>query len=440
MQQHSWADIQKWLGKSSNIFIKKLARNDCSWADNRDCHQNGSYIPRDIRNSGFFPPLAANDPGKPHIFDAHFYTFWPSTGEVKFSALKHYSNKSSEAHFTGVPKDEFSRLTPASWLLGGKTTSPINFDELYRPVDYWFMIIDSSSDESESLESAFDLTADFHCNIYPASYISKEPITEEDELVAHLSEALKKGRLADFVREASVPSSHELARQAQAIWLTENRQANLDPYAMDCPGDAIMRISRDIEYSLYKQAERRFRAAQVLDTLTSGSSDLACAVVGGFRKLDAIFLSAAQTRKSRAGLSFERHIGRLFDDGKILYEEQAVISSRRPDFVLPSVIKLKSHKRDFIDAMIVSLKTTLRERWKQVSMERFNSTVVLATVDDRVSSSAIKEMEDNGIQLMVPESLKNAKETYYNENPNVITFREFFDNEIVCKRPQLRSY
>ena len=61
-----------------------------------------------------------------------------------------------------------------------------------------------------------------------------------------------------------------------------------------------MRISRDIEYALYKHAELRQRAAQAAGVLLRGQDPVA-ALVRGFGQLDGLFLSAAQTRKSRAG-------------------------------------------------------------------------------------------------------------------------------------------
>lgn len=99
---------------------------------------------------------------------------------------------------------------------------------------------------------------------------------------------------------------------------------------------------------------------------------------------------------------------------------------------------LKSKKRTFEAAMVLSAKTTLRERWKQVSMEKFNCALFLATVDDRVSSAAIDDMNTQGIHLVVPESLKKSTETCYKGKINVISFREFFDEEISVKRPSYR--
>jgi hypothetical protein len=215
--------------------------------------------------------------------------------------------------------------------------------------------------------------------------------------------------------------------------LKENGLTDMNPFSVSQPGDAVMRISRDIEYAIYKQAELRFRAAQVARILLHGGADAVTNLVRGFAELDSIFLSAAQTRKSRAGLSFERHVERLFKDGCVRFEAQAVFGGRRPDFVLPDVEELNVNG----DVVIVSLKTTLRERWKQLALEKPFGAIFLATVDDRVSGEAIDEMGRNSISLVVPESLKKAKESVYGDYSNVMTFSQFFNGEIKTKRPSL---
>lgn len=432
---NQWSDIQEWIGKSRQLLIKKLSRNDCGWADgSENGHQNGPYIPREIRESDFFPPLENINPKKAHIYETHFKTLWPATGEVKKSRLAHYSNKGSELHFTRVPKCEFAGLTPASLMIGGILHEPVD------DIRHWFMIVDSASEEVELLEAMFDLGAEFHYGLFDPADALKIQKDETEQLVDELSAALKTGSLAAFIASVSkMPAPETLAAEAQSVFLHQHRLGDLSPYEMPNPGDAIMKISRDIEYSLYKRAERRYRAAEVIRIITSGGTDIVSSVVRGFPDLDATFLSASQHRKSRAGRSFEQHIARLLRDGRIAFEEQAVTGGRRPDFVLPSLVVLKAKKRTFEEAMVLSAKTTLRERWKQVTMEKFNCALFLATVDDRVSSTAIDDMSNQGIHLVVPESLKKSKDTCYKEKTNVITFREFFDEEISSKRPNYRK-
>ncbi|MGB3461850.1 MAG: type II restriction endonuclease [Rhodanobacter lindaniclasticus] len=431
-----WNDISAWIKRSQQVFIKKLARNDTSWADSaRNGHQNGFFIPRPIAESGFFPELKNTNPDKPHIFDVEYPTFWPASGEVRTSRIKYFSERNPgkmnarpryEWQHTGMPKEQFRALSPASLLLVGKLAQAVS------GVSYWFMVIDSVSEEAEIIETAFELGADFHYDLFdPASLIN--PASASDQLIAELARAIKDGTLEQFIRSQALPSPDSLAAQAQAKWLNENGLSNMDPFSVSQPGDAVMRISRDIEYALYKQAELRFRAAQVARILLHGDGDPVANLVRGFAQLDSIFLSAAQTRKSRAGLSFEHHVERLFRDGCIRYEAQAVFGGRRPDFVLPDVKELNAKG----DALIVSLKTTLRERWKQLALEKPFGAIFLATVDDRVSGEAIAEMDRNAISLVVPESLKKAKESAYADHSNVITFRQFFGDEVKAKRPSL---
>lgn len=137
----------------------------------------------------------------------------------------------------------------------------------------------------------------------------------------------------------------------------------------------------------------------------------------------------------RAGLSFEHHVKRLLVDGRVRHEAQVVFGGRRPDFVLPDVATLNDKNRT--DALILSLKTTLRERWKQLGLERKHGAVFLATVDDRVPAPAIEEMARNDIVLVVPESLKTSKEACYAGSADVITFRDFFRVQIGKLRPTL---
>lgn len=422
-----WPEIAEWIGRSQEVLIKKLSRNDCSWADDPRKHQAGFYVPDSLQNSGFFPELRNTNPDKAHILDAFYRTFWPASGEIKESALKHYTNKGTEFHCTRVPREQFSGLSPASLLIGGKLRVPVD------SASHWFIVVDSESLEAEIIETVFSLASDFHFELFSPDVLTTS-MSNEDRLITELREALRDGTLPDFIARQRLPSPADLASHAQQVWLRENNSAELDPFALDTPGDAVMRISRDIEFGLYKQAELRQRAAQAAGLLLRGN-DLIAALVHGFGELDQLFLSAAQTRKSRAGLSFEHHIQRLLKNGRIRHEAQAIFGGRRPDFVLPNVAALNDPDR--VESLILSLKTTLRERWKQLGLERRFGAVFLATVDDRVSIPAIEEMGRNGIVLVVPELLKKSTEACYAGSADVITFRDFFHEQIRARRPSL---
>lgn len=431
----TWGEALKWASRSSVLFIKKLARNDCAWADDAaNGHQNGVYIPGEIRESGFFPALTNSKPASPHIFDARFHVYWPAANECTLSSLKHYSNKGKEAHFTRVPKGEFAGLTPASWLLGGRLINA------HGEAALWFMTIDAASDVAELLESVLDLDSTFHFGLIEPLRLTQAQDADADVLIEEIRNALASGTLAALVAKMSdLPTANSLAAESQRAFLQQGGYARLDPYEIQSPGDAIMRISRDIEYALYKRAERKRRAVEVVHALSAyPEGDLVAAVVRGFGALNTVFLSASQQRKSRAGTSFERHVATMLDHGNIKHEQQAILGRRRPDFVLPSVAALKGiAPLPFPGAMVLALKTTLRERWKQTPMEKVNGTLFLATVDDRVTAAAIDDMRVNDIRLVVPESLKRSTETCYPRSENVISFRDFFDDEVARRRPFL---
>lgn len=432
-----WNEIAALMLDSTSIFIKKLSRNDCSWADSpKNGHQNGFFIPREIAESGYFPKLRNTNPDKLHIFDCEYLTFWPASGEVKTSTIKHFSKRNpgtdkerprNEWQHTGVPKEQFQSLSPASLLVGG------NFKRSDSQASHWFVVIDSASREAEIVESVFSLQSDFHFRIFSPDVLSSA-MGDEERLIAELRAAIRDGTLDQFVAAQAMPTPASLARHAQQFWLQEAGATLFDPYLLAAPGDVVMRISRDIEFTLYKQAELRQRASQVARLLLRGGDPVE-ALVSGFGQLNSLFLSAAQTRKSRGGLSFEYHVKRLLVDGRIRHEAQIAVGGRRPDFVLPDVAALNDPQRT--DALILALKTTLRERWKQLGLERKHGDVFLATVDDRVSTPAIDEMARNGIVLVVPESLKKSKEAVYEKQDKVITFRHFFDEEIRARRPSL---
>jgi hypothetical protein len=142
-------------------------------------------------------------------------------------------------------------------------------------------------------------------------------------------------------------------------------------------------------------------------------------------------LSAAQQRKSRAGYSFEHHIEAMLIDGGIPFQKQVVIEAKkRPDFILPSLALYDDGARTDREALVLSAKTTLRERWKQVHAEIRNCDLFLATVDENIAENAITDMASQGIRLVVPESLKNSDTTEYKRQESVISFEKFFSAEI----------
>jgi hypothetical protein len=234
-----------------------------------------------------------------------------------------------------------------------------------------------------------------------------------------------------------MPGTAELARLARDQYLEARGLRKIDPWETDKPGDAIREISQGVEYQLFREYQLRSGVARMI-TLLAGDDPRKCsvgdvikAIVTNYWSVDALLLSAAQQRKSRAGYSFEHHIEYLLRTGDIPFHKQVVLEAKkRPDFVLPSRELYLADDRTRIDALVLSAKTTLRERWKQVNREVRNCVLFLATLDENVAGNAIADMAAQGIILVVPESLKTSKITEYAKHDNVIDFSTFFRNEI----------
>ena len=89
-------------------------------------------------------------------------------------------------------------------------------------------------------------------------------------------------------------------------------------------------------------------------------------------------------------------------------DKQIKVKGAKPDFVLPSESFLSTHP---LDAMLLTAKRTLRERWRQVVTEaNVAHSYYLATLDDKISANQLKEAEKNKIyiirQICIQKSIK----------------------------------
>ncbi|MCE3607099.1 hypothetical protein LXA47_26375 [Massilia sp. P8910] len=427
---------------ATSIFLKKLSLNDWQWTSDPAKHQDGVYIFKADRDSGFFPPLmpVPRKSGAAEILETFLQVSWPALGQdvITQTRLVNWRSKGEETHLTRVARGAFVGLDPASFLLIAKTGDAAH-------ARYSAITVSSESSGYRYLEDLFDLAPDFRSGIFEPARVMK---TLQDKLFEFIGQALaafRAGKIDAFAAShLTIPKPRELARLAQLEYQAIHRNADFNPFMMSTPGDAIRDISRGIEYELFKSFEIRRRSMELVQ-LILGSDPSAISVeqalmniVTEFPRIDGILLSAAQTRKSRAGASFELHIERLLTDGMIPHEVQVVIDAKkRPDFVLPSFAAYSDPRRQRAGALVLSAKTTLRERWKQVTAEMKNCDLYLATVDENIAENAIHDMARQNIWLVVPESLKNSDTTVYKAQKNVISFKFFFDSEIRSNRMKI---
>ncbi|WP_421760319.1 type II restriction endonuclease [Devosia sp.] len=423
------------IGKADLVFVKKLSNNDRDWARFANKHQAGVYIPHRERDSGFFPELAEKplrDPDGHTIRETFFRTFWPQVNEVRETRLVHYTSKGQETHLTRLPQENFSDLLPASFIVIGRITGKTGHE-------YECLTIDSGSDEAELLAESFSLDPEFLVQVFDPAAVRGAERDKVFDFADQVIAAWLDGKIASFASgHAAMPTTLQLALKAQGAWLEKTGQPNMDPFALHNPGDVLREISRSIEWELFREYQRRERSVELVrivfgDTPNNLSpSEIIRALVDEFPRVDALMLSASQQRKSRAGYSYEHHIEAMLLGGNIPFEKQVVIEAKkRPDFILPSLTFLSSKSDSAATGLILSAKTTLRERWKQVEREMGGKRrLFLSTVDENIAGNAIEDMASLGVHLVIPESLKKSKLAEYEGHCNVLGFREFCESQI----------
>ena len=148
-------------------------------------------------------------------------------------------------------------------------------------------------------------------------------------------------------------------------------------------------------------------------------------------------LSNTQSRRSRAGKTFEGIIYFLYENFGYTFNSQAQVGRKTfsnlglgkiVDSILPSV-EAFNERRD--KTIIGSMKTTLRERWQEVVEEVSRSNIpciYLLTVDDDISENKAIQMGNHNIVLVVLNSVKN--QPHLKDKRSIINFENYFLEEI----------
>ncbi|CDF99324.1 type II restriction endonuclease [Avibacterium paragallinarum] len=148
-------------------------------------------------------------------------------------------------------------------------------------------------------------------------------------------------------------------------------------------------------------------------------------------------LSNTQSRRSRAGKTFEGIIYYLYEYFNYSFDSQTKVGKKCfsslglgkvVDSILPSV-EAFNERRD--KTIIGSMKTTLRERWQEVVEEVSRSNIpniYLLTVDDDISESKAIQMGTHNIVLVVLDYVK--KQSHLKDKRSIIDFETYFFEEI----------
>lgn len=368
---HNW--LSGIAGGNNFVYIKRLSANDTGATGG---HQVGLYIPSGIVEK-LLPSINHTHELNPSThLTAHVFSHQCTDSEAR---AIYYNNR-----FFGGTRNE-KRIT--RWGRGSPLQDPENTGALTilafkldeqrgdcSSVEIWVCV---SPDEEDIIESAIG-------EIIPGTLISGPA----GEILGGLSlqNAPVNHKYAipeDWKRR--FPTGSEIIQYAAGHYVKN----------ADDPDEQLI-DRRRVEYDIFLLIEE----LHVLDIIRKG--------FGSVDEFIALANSVSNRRKSRAGKSLELHLEHLFvEHGLRHFATQAVTEgNKKPDFLFPSAEAYHDVEFPEENLRMLAVKTTCKDRWRQILNEADKiSQVHLFTLQEGVSQTQYREMQDAGVRLVVPSSL-----------------------------------
>jgi hypothetical protein len=188
----------------------------------------------------------------------------------------------------------------------------------------------------------------------------------------------------------SFPPTREFSAYARSTL------AEVDPRYS--PDSALM-AWMEREEILFRTLEKHLLA----DRLSKGFAD----DTEGFLQFS---LSVQNRRKSRVGLALENHLEVIFMKHRVHYERAARTEGKaKPDFLFPGGKHYRDHSFDASFLTMLGVKSTCKDRWRQVLAEAARIAVKhLLTLETSISKDQTEQMQHHRIQLVVPRNLHST--------------------------------
>ena len=357
----------------------------CRFLSANDTHATGAH------QYGFLLPIAAypiifnQDKVKGENKDKIVRIRWQNDLETD-SRLTYYGKAKNELRITRFGNDFpfFAEEHVGDLLIIAKQTDD----------DYEGYVL-SSEDDIDTFMLHFNLSADRPNQIIDVS--NKQ--CESKTLQTAIDEAIKD--LNDF------PQTSEMGRMAQELF---NKLHKINNERVCESPDKILLNWYDTELSMFRSLEEKVYHP----IYTQPFADCQSLIEFSNKILN--------RRKSRAGKSLEHHLSAIFTAEKLIFEEQVVTeNNKKPDFLFPNSICYHNFEFPAEDLTILGAKTTCKDRWRQVINEadRVNERY-LFTLQQGISKNQLKEMADENVKLVVPESHVDSYPEEYRESLNTL--------------------
>lgn len=234
-------------------------------------------------------------------------------------------------------------------------------------------------------------------------------------------------RLFSIAKEG-IPNAPAIFKETLVLVLDQNEN---DPAFIKSNFSSLVADCQSKAYEIYLSHESKACGAALKKVAVENlpenptANDVLDFYETAFGGIDKFCLSLTQSRRPRAGKTFEMTVTSLFEQLGYPYTEQPDLGDSKPDYILPSVDWYDKYAGDCI---IFTCKRTLRERWRQIVTEGGSGqSFFLATIDEKLSRAELQRMQDRRVIVVVPELLKVHK---YNDVLNVISFEIFFEHHL----------
>lgn len=351
--------------QTGNALLKFLSANDVGTTFS---HQGGFYLPRE---PGVWEMFAQFGPVKGRNDKELVSILWQIEEYETNSAITWYGKETrSEYRLTRLGGKKFPYITNDSI---GDLLVLIPFDHLH----FRAFLLDLE-DDVEELFAALGVQMNESWGVFQGGAPKLET---EEECVARA--------FGEFVQHLqSFPAGAVFSQTTRDV--VERCVRGFT--RMD--GDAALTRWMESEYRLFRMAERVLCTNEI-QRLFKDVED---------------FLGTASTimnrRKARAGRSLENHVEALLARRGIPYTMRTEAIEGRPDIVIPGVAEYRDPAFPLEKLFIVGVKTTCKDRWRQVLSEGHRvSRKHILTTQPGISVNQLKEMHDAQVSLIVHDAL-----------------------------------
>ncbi len=362
--------------KHGNALLKFISRNNVGLTGSHEC---GFYLPKIVH--GLFTP---HGPEKGMNSKHELRITWQD-GRVTESVITWYGNKTrSEYRLTRFGKDfPFLNEGVVGDMLVLISTAP--GEALAFVLDF--------DEDIEEIQTTLGVDAFGRWGIFKDG----APQPEENE------DACVERRIREFSGAfKAFPANDVFSAATLDILRTCSKKFAGKPL------DNVLVEACKTEYELFRAVERIVCQNDVSGRLFKDIDD--------FLKVAG---SIMNRRKSRAGRSFENHVHSILETASIPHTMRPDLGpDGTPDIVIPGQEAYMDNAFPAESLLVVGLKTTCKDRWRQVTQEGLRvRRKHLITLQQGVTAAQLNQMEAANVSLVVPEPLHKLYPTLIHVKP-----------------------